>query len=1009
MTATPHNACGIGFVLAFFLIVGGFLSIAYADSSPQGLTQQRDKQKDVRSDTDHVVRRTGTMLRVLDYYKLDRSAEKRLLDEVAGTLAGLSKEQMADVIARLEKATRISNQKEVLTEVDRAYDQHREILIRLKELLSRYEAVKTLDQAAERLGKAATTQLEMHLQTTQHIQDYRDAAQPQRRNVERRSRQAVMTEVQHEADEQRDLQKDVNQTLKQLSVLKDLLPPEERQRLTQAEKMAGEQRLLENQAKAAEQLQTRDQREQNWKAAAETQRKAAADLQDVARALRTPSEKLAALREARDRVERAGQKQDQLRAEAHAQQDPRVQDQEKQQRKEGQARRSQEMGDQQARLAHETRDVQNLLKPHANELANKVSPAETSMRQAEDALRKKSPQEAVKPQSQATETLDEVRKDLDRMIAQAEKQQSDPLAALQKAAETVDRLIKEQKDARNKTQEATQTKHPERLPPLAGKQEDLAKRTDDLSQQPTPAKPQTQAALDKAARAMEEAGKALQQKKGAEAQPSQNQAVKSLEEAQKQLGEQIAEVEKRRADMAALEEASKKLDEVTQKEAKVGEQAKSMAQKQEASGAEELAKQQGELTPQAKDIGKSIEKAAPEAAKHVAKGAEKMDTAKKNLDDKQVSPAARKAAEATRDLQEAQKALAKARDEQTGKEIADQAAMEAGKIDPANAARQIAKALEQTKRAAESSQQASKQLPKPARKPADQPDLAKLQQQIADQANKTNLPEAGKPAETAARELEKGNLESAVEQQKKALEQFREQAKKEAQAQGKSQESKASELASDQKALLDATQALAKSQEANQAATAALEQAQAQAPSTVQPQLQKAGKELAQANQQLNQGTPARAHQSQQEAGAQLSKALQALNNALAAMGQPQAQPGARPSEELASALQSGQKPGQGQKPSPGKKPGKGQAQEKNQAKGTGDRIASASPNNAASQLKEVKGEGSFLQLPARQREMILQALNTKLPPEYAAMIQQYYINIAGGKPAAKAGTAEKP
>ena len=126
-------------------------------------------------------------------------------------------------------------------------------------------------------------------------------------------------------------------------------------------------------------------------------------------------------------------------------------------------------------------------------------------------------------------------------------------------------------------------------------------------------------------------------------------------------------------------------------------------------------------------------------------------------------------------------------------------------------------------------------------------------------------------------------------------------------------------------------------------------------------------------------------------------------------MGQPQAQPGARPSEALASASQPGQKPGQGQKPTQGKKPGKGQAKEKNQAKGTGDRIASASPNNAASQLKEVKGEGSFLQLPARQREMILQALNTKLPPEYAAMIQQYYINIAGGKPAAKAGPSEKP
>ena len=38
--------------------------------------------------------------------------------------------------------------------------------------------------------------------------------------------------------------------------------------------------------------------------------------------------------------------------------------------------------------------------------------------------------------------------------------------------------------------------------------------------------------------------------------------------------------------------------------------------------------------------------------------------------------------------------------------------------------------------------------------------------------------------------------------------------------------------------------------------------------------------------------------------------------------------------------------------------------------------------------------------LPPRQREMIRQALSAKLPPEYAALIQQYYVNIARGKPA---------
>jgi hypothetical protein len=34
--------------------------------------------------------------------------------------------------------------------------------------------------------------------------------------------------------------------------------------------------------------------------------------------------------------------------------------------------------------------------------------------------------------------------------------------------------------------------------------------------------------------------------------------------------------------------------------------------------------------------------------------------------------------------------------------------------------------------------------------------------------------------------------------------------------------------------------------------------------------------------------------------------------------------------------------------------------------------------------------------LPPRQRELIRQALASELPPEYAAQIQQYYLNISG-------------
>ena len=57
-----------------------------------------------------------------------------------------------------------------------------------------------------------------------------------------------------------------------------------------------------------------------------------------------------------------------------------------------------------------------------------------------------------------------------------------------------------------------------------------------------------------------------------------------------------------------------------------------------------------------------------------------------------------------------------------------------------------------------------------------------------------------------------------------------------------------------------------------------------------------------------------------------------------------------------------------------------------------------------------MKGDGTFLNLPARQRELIKQAMGDKLPADYSAMIQQYFVNIAKGKPAAKPNAGpEKP
>ena len=1041
-----------GTVIASLLALAG---TALGRGDAEDTAARQEKQVQIRAETDRLVRRLTTTLRVMSYYQLDKTEEKQMLDEVVGTLSGLSREQMAEVIARLEQAARTPDETKSQKEIDAAYARHREIMAALKGLLARYDAVKDLEQAAERLDKAAKGQLELQLQNVHLAQEVVEQARQARDPYRQRLRRPAPLghAAQHLADEQGDLARDVAALVQQLEKVKALLPEEQQERWQKVVREGQTQQVLDVLEEAQRQLRAAgDPRSPRWQAAADVQWKASGQLKDLARALRPPTDKLAALREARQRIEQAIDKQEALREEAQkppeagkpaADKKPaeaaeptrpsrtaansRLQEiMDKIEAEDRAAQKAEELGNKQTRLENDTRDTRGLLKSHAEEAAARIAPAEEAMRDAQKALRKNAPREAERPQEKAAEALREVKKELDRQIAEAEKKANDPLAALKNAQEAVEQILKEQKDAHMKAREAQTTQHPDRLPPLTGKQQDLAKRTEDVKNQPMPAQPEAKAALDHAARAMEEAAKSLKDAKGAEAVAKQEEAVKSLEEARKMLGDRVAEVEKRRDDLAGLEDAAKRLEELAKKETNVAHEARDMAREGAKPDTKDLSRKQGELTPEAKEVGKQLAQAAPEAAKHVDEGAKHMEGAKADLDRNQLPPAARQADQAAQKLKDAQKALAKAMDEKKGQEAADQAAMQPNQFDPANAAQQIAKALEQTQKAAEQSRQADRQMQAPD--VAKKPNLAQLQKQVADQAAKMGLPKAKEPAADAAGALEKGDLKGAVEGQKKALGELDAAAK----AQGSSREGEgtpkqpgdaqnAGQLAKAQEALMKATQAAARSQAANQAAMAALGQAQAQAPPAVQPQLQEAGKQLGEAGQQLGQGQPAPANQAQGQAAEQLSQALDTLNAAAAALasakgqepgegkGQPEGQ-----GQEKAEGQGQGQEKGQGQ--NQGKNPGKGQgqgqqpgkSQEQNQPKGSGNRIADGQMNNGKSQLADVQGDGAFLYLPPRQREMIRQALSAKLPPEYAALIQQYYVNIARGKPAVPPGAPEK-
>src|SRR5688572_21874364 len=143
-------------------LILALLAVASQDGDPA-----RQLQKRVQAETDHTVRRINTMLRALSFHRLDTAEENRVLEEMAVSLAGLSKEQMSEVLRRLEAAAKSSDEAKSRAETEEAYAKHREVLVALGRLLARYDAVRSLDQAAERIEKLAMEELEIHLQATQ--------------------------------------------------------------------------------------------------------------------------------------------------------------------------------------------------------------------------------------------------------------------------------------------------------------------------------------------------------------------------------------------------------------------------------------------------------------------------------------------------------------------------------------------------------------------------------------------------------------------------------------------------------------------------------------------------------------------------------------------------------------------------------------------------------------------------------------------------------------------------
>ncbi|MGL6075081.1 MAG: hypothetical protein ACRC8S_13055 [Fimbriiglobus sp.] len=981
-----------------------------ADPARATPTEQRDQQKKASAAVEQTARHVTTSLRILSYQKLDPNAEQELLEDVAGSLKRLSQEEMKAVLVHLENAIKAPNESTATTEQKEAYQKHRTVVSSLRNILFKLDVLRSLEEASKRYEVAAKAEFQLS-QRALRADQFQDVTRFRSQGM------ILAEEVEKMADTQTDLRGELSNLVKQLLNLKSKLSEEQRERLEKVDAIARSGQLISQMQQSVNTLNNKQ-----YVQTAEQQTKIAKELQAIAIGLATPKDELTTLKEAREKVEAARKAEVELKKETQELQEkiksalPQFSTRSRSSQS-NPAAEAQRLAEKQAEVEFNTREARKELEQVSKELAAKLAPAESEMRKSSEDLRERKLDDAKQAETNAEEKLLEARKELDKKIAAAELQKSDPLTATKKAAEMIDKLIEEQKANKDLTKK--NEKQPDALKPAAEAQKEIAKKTDETKKLPLPENDAVKNALDKAAEATKDAAKDLAKKDAADAQPKQENAIKALEEAKKALNDQAAMIEKRQDDIAKLEAAKEKIAELAKEEKKVADEAKNAADKAnkgepaDKDKTNDLAKKQDEITPPTKDLANELKDAAPDAAKKLDEAKQDQDMAKSDLAKNDAKKGAEDAKNAEKKLNEAADAVNKKLDELKAKEIADQAALQPNKVDPMEAAKQIAKAIDEAKSAsmeAKKAAEATGDKSDPMKSAAQK--LAEAQKDLAAKAEKAEAGDAAKAAAEAAKALEKGDLPTALDKQQKAADALAKAADMKPGEPGQPSPAEAGDLAKQQEKIKDATEALQKSMEANAAAQAALAQAQASAPMAVKPQLEAAGKDLDKANQDLAKGEPKDAGMAQDAAAKELTNALNALNAAAQANGQQPTQPGESQQAQASKPGENGMPGEKGMQPGekgmqPGEKgmePGMGEPMDgkqgdgevKNETKGEGDRQLQGANEGKATKVKGTDNAkaGNFINLQKLERDKVQQNSEAGFPAEFRELIKQYNINI---------------
>ncbi len=775
------------------LCLGCLTSLVLAqDPDP---VQQREQQKRIQGRVAEVARRASSTLDAMTYQRLSPTLERKMLEEVARGLQELSQEQIQQVLQYLEAAVaaqQAGNPQKVSESQQQAYAKQREIISQLRSMLIKLDLIRNLDEAAARLDAAAEKQLALNAETLA-------TARLPRRDVRRFGDDRLEL-----ANEQQDLRTEINALFKQIENLIPHLSPQQKDRLERAEFAVRSLRLLQELQGTIALV-----REGQWELATDRQRRHAKELKDLAHALRTPpSDSVAALKTAQEKLQRAIDAQKKVQEQTQEPANPEQIEQARRQGVDPNLMRGHELANAQARAEFAARDARKAAEDADPEVANLLKPVENQQWKAEDALRQGKLDEAQPPQQQALNKLQQAKAEIDRRIAAAEQAKVDPRAAVEQAAQRLDKLIQQQKDAQGVTQRAE--KNPDRLPLAQALQKETHQNAQQLQQTPLPPNPAFQQALQQATEAMQQAQNKLDAQDARQAQTDQQQALQALERAKKALEHQLQAIDQRREDIARLEELKNQLEELAKNERDIAEKAQKAEQPQQnrdlAQKQEQLQAPTNKAQEQLQQMAeRHLQAADPQAAQPLQKAAEAVQQAqqnqqqaRENLQKNQPQQAAQQAQQAADKLQQAARNLQDQLNQKRGEEANDQAALQPQRLDPNNAAQQLQQAIEQAQQAAQQAQQANhaqhqaqnaQQQPNNPQQQANnnaqqqpnnnaQPNLAELQKQLARDAQQQQLPQAAQAAEKAAQDLEQGNLPQAIKNQQKALDELNQAAQK---------------------------------------------------------------------------------------------------------------------------------------------------------------------------------------------------------------------------------------